>query len=716
MLVAQREGVTTFLRMLGRGCAAHPWRVILAWLLALSAVSVLSGLVGGAFRDDMTAPGSSSQTALAELRQHFPHAALARAQVLAHFDSGPVDVGAVDAAATRIRHLPLVGAAGTRSAPDGHTAVIEVSYRAELPDLDAKQVTAALTGAAVPLAGDGARVAVGGQVPDSIQGPNGTAESVGVLIALVVLLLAFASVLAAGLPLLIAAAGLGTGLGLIGLLSAAVDVSAVSPTLGSVIGIGVGIDYALFIVAAQRRNLAAGLDPVTAAGESVATAGHAVVAAGGCVLIGITGLAFCGVPGFAWMGVAAGLVIAATVAAAVTLLPALLGLLGLRVFGRRTRHRDPLPADSFYSRTAERFTAAVIRRPVASLLLGVVALLALAAPALGMRLGQNDAGSEAASAPTRQAYDMLAAGFGPGANGPLTLVTDRTSITPPAEAALAARITALPYVAALSAPSISPDRAISVRTLTPATGPQDTRTGDLIQALHRMLPGDVSVTGSTAATADLAARLGARLWLVIAVVMATTFLLLIVVFRSILIPLKAVVGNLLSVAACYGVLTMAFQTGWGSRLIGLDEPVPIAAWAPVVLFGILFGLSMDYEIFLVTGIAEQRRTTDDSRRQIVTGMAASARIVVSAAAIMIAVAAGFALDPAVMVKVIGVGMASAILIDVTLVRLLVIPAAMTLLGRANWWLPPALRRALPEPAHTPEQIATARRSPEPEYS
>lgn len=484
-MVPHREAMTTFLRTVGRGCAAHPLRVIAAWLLVLTAVSVLSGLAGGSLRDDMTAPGSSSQTAMGQLRQHFPDAALAQAQVIAHWESGPVDTSVVDATAAQIRALPLVAGAEVRLAGDGRTVVIDISYRRELPDLDANQVTEALTVAASPLTDTGARMAVGGQVPESIQGPNGAAEAVGVVIALVVLLLGFASVLAAGMPLVIAGAGLGVGLGLIGLLSAVADISTVSPTLGSMIGLGVGIDYALFIIAAQRRHLAAGLDPVSAAGESVATAGHAVISAGGCVLIGIAGLAFCGVPGFAWMGIAAGLVIAATAAAAITLLPALLGLSGVRVFSRRARRRGPLPADSFYSRRAERWTAAVVRRPVASLLLGLVALLALAVPALGMRLGQNDAGGEAASTPTRQAYDMLAAGFGPGTNGPLTVVTDRAAITPPADAALAARIAAMPDVAVLSAPIISPDDAIAVRTLTPATGPQDTRTSDLIQALHR---------------------------------------------------------------------------------------------------------------------------------------------------------------------------------------------------------------------------------------
>lgn len=504
--------MTSFLRVLGLWCATHPRRTVTAWLLMLAAVTVLAGLSGGAFRDNMTAPGSSSQVALHQLQQHLPESARAQARVVIQQDSGPLDSAAVTMVATRIRQLPLVDHAITRVGPDGHTAVIDIGYTAELPDLDAGQVTETLTAAAAPLADTGARVAVGGEVPESVQGPNGIAESVGVLIAVLVLLLAFGSVLAAGLPLLIAAAGLGAGLGLIGLLSAVVDVSTVSPTLGSMIGLGVGIDYALFIIAAQRRQLAARLDPVAAAGESTATAGRAVVSAGGCVLIGIAGLAFCGVPGFTWMGIAAGLVIMVTVAAAITLLPALLGLLGVRVFGRRARRRGRLSADTFYSRFAHRWSAAVVRRPVLSLVLGIVALLGLAAPALGMRLGQNDAGSEAASAPTRQAYDMLSAGFGPGANGPLVLVADHAVISRKDELAWAGRIAARPDVSTLSASALSPDGALTVRTLIPATGPQDRRTADLIDALHRMLPAGVNITGPTAAVADLSTTLGGRLW------------------------------------------------------------------------------------------------------------------------------------------------------------------------------------------------------------
>lgn len=676
------DGMTNVLRLLGHFCARRPWRVMIGWVLLVVALTSLAIALGGTFRDAMTAPGTPSSVANERLTAHFPESTFAGAHVVVNDRAQAVDQAAVDAAADRIRHQPKVENVTVRLSPDAHTALIAVTYQESLPNLNAAELTTALTVAAAPLSNGDTRTAVGGEVPESLQGPDGIAEAVGVAVAVLVLVFAFGSMLAAGLPLLIAAAGLGAGLMLIAVLSAFVDISTVSPTLGSMIGLGVGIDYALFMVAAQRRHLALGLDPIAAAAETAATAGRAVVSAGGCVLIGITGLAFCGVPGFAWMGVSAALVVAATMVAALTLLPALLGLAGPRIFSRRVRRDGRLPLDSFYSRTAARTTAAVVKRPVLALLAGITALLALAAPAIGMRLGQNDAGSESADRPTRQAYDLVAAGFGPGANGPLILVADAAVDLTAAQAAGDAA-----GVASVGQPRLSPDGVLAVRVITPEFGPQDPRTQSLINTVVAKLPAGAQLTGPTAALFDLTRVLGERLWVVIGVVLAATYLLLVMVLRSVLLPLKAVLSNLLSIAACFGVMTMAFQTAWGAKVLGLEQPVPIAAWAPVVLFAILFGLSMDYEIFMISSIAERRLVEPNPKLHIIEGMAGSARIVICAAAIMIAVAAGFAFDSSVMVKIIGVGMVSAILVDVTLVRMLVVPAAMTLLGNANWWFP-----------------------------
>jgi hypothetical protein len=436
----------------------------------------------------------------------------------------------------------------------------------------------------------------------------------------------------------------------------------------------------------------AGASPVEAAANATATAGHSVVVAGVSVLIGITGLVFSGIPSFASMGFAAGLVVLATMLVSITLLPALLGLAGLRVFGRRARRAPVLPMDSFHSPRAQRMARRVVSRPGRWLMISVLALLALAAPGLGMRLGQSDAGSESVDQPTRQAYDLVSASFGPGANGPLLLVADRHAVAHVDR--LAVDLATVGGVAEVFPPVVAADGSTALIQVIPTTGPSDEATGVLVRRLADQLPDGVDITGPTAAGLDMTTTLSAQLWWVILAVLSATFVLLLVVFRSIVVPLKAVVGNLLSVCASFGVLTLAFQTDLGAQLLGLPGPIPIVAWAPVILFAILFGLSMDYEVFMLSAIREQREAGVTGRAGIVAGLSSTTRIITSAAAIMIAVAAGFALDPSVLVKIIGVGMATAILVDVTLVRMLLVPAAMALLDEGNWYLPGWLDRLL----------------------
>jgi RND superfamily putative drug exporter len=488
---------------------------------------------------------------------------------------------------------------------------------------------------------------------------------------------------------------------MIALLAAITEVNSVSPTLGSMLGLGVGIDYGLFVVARHRQALAARLSPVDAAAHATATAGRSVVFAGLSVLIGITGLVFSGVPSFASMGFASALVILACVVAAITLLPAVLAALGPRVFGRRARQRaaqsGTLPADSFHSPGAERLARRVTRRPVLWLVISAITLLALAAPAVTMRLGQNDPGSESADKPTRQAFDLVAEGFGPGANGPLVAVVDRDQLDAAQLDTLRTRITFTPGVSALSPVTESADGRTAVFQIVPATAPASAETRDLVTRLRQHLPAGTDLTGPTAAMLDLTSALAERLWLVILVVLAATFILLMLVFRSLVLPAKAVIANLLSVAASYGVMTLLFQTDTGATLIGLDSTVPIAGWAPMVLFAILFGLSMDYEVFLLSSVREQHDAGLSNRDSVVHGLGASSKIIVCAAAIMIAVAAGFALDSSVVVKIIGVGMGAAILIDVTVVRMVLVPAAMAAFGTANWYHPRWLARRTVEP-------------------
>jgi RND superfamily putative drug exporter len=695
--------MTRALHTLGSACARHPWRVVAAWLVAIGILTALASLVGGAYRDTATVPGSSSDRAIERLRASFPAEAGASAHIVAKIGGAGVSQADLDAVAGAVRAVPGVREVTSRPSPDGRIVLLMARFHSELPDIDAATAVDQLTAAARPLADRGAQVAVGGEIPENIQGPNGIAETAGVALALVLLVLAFGSAIAAGLPLLVAAGGLGAGLGLIGLLAAITEVNSVSPTLGSMLGLGVGIDYGLFVVARHRQGLAARLSPIEAAAHATATAGKSVVFAGLSVLIGITGLVFSGVSSFASMGFASALVIFACVVAAITLLPALLAALGPRVFGRRARRRaaasGALPADSFHSARAERLARRVTRRPVRWLVFSVIALLALAAPALTMRLGQNDAGSESVDKPTRQAFDLVAEGFGPGANGPLVAVVDRGQLDAARLDALHSQIMTTPGVREVSPVTESADGRTAVFQIEPTTAPASAETRDLAARLHAQLPAGADLTGPTAAVLDLTSALAERLWLVILVVLAATFLLLMLVFRSLVLPAKAVIANLLSVAASYGVMTLLFQTDIGAAMIGLDSTVPIAGWAPMVLFAILFGLSMDYEVFLLSSVREQHDAGLSNRDSVVRGLGSSSKIIVCAAAIMIAVAAGFALDSSVIIKIIGVGMGTAILVDVTLVRMVLVPAAMAAFGKANWYHPRWLRRR----AITPRQ-------------
>jgi RND superfamily putative drug exporter len=679
--------------------------VITTWLIVLVALTALTALAGGTYRDDAVAPGTSSERATNVLLASFPEAAGAQAHVVAQWPAlngglrSVTGQAAIDEAVKQIASVPGVREAVPRVSEDGRTVMVQASFNDEAPDLDAAAITRRLDTAAAPLERAGARTATGGEVPESGQGPSGMAEAIGAGAALVILLLAFGSVLAAGLPLAVAAVGLGAGMGLIGLLAAMTDVSSVAPTLGAMLGLGVGIDYALLMVARYRDCLGAGLAPVAAAATTNSTAGRSVVFAGTSVLIGILGLALSAIPMFTTMGMAAALVIAVTVATSITLVPTLLALAGPRVFSRKVRRSGKFPTASFSSPHAAKLARRVVRRPVSWLLASLLILMVLAAPALGMRLGNSDAGSEAASDPTRQAYDMVAEGFGPGANGPLAVVVDNSSVSSTRRAELATSLAQTPGVAEVTQTLTSAGGEVSVLRVFPTTGPQAEATQDLVRRLHATLPTGVDITGPTAATLDLTDVLSDRFPVVIAAVLLATFALLVVVFRSLVVPLKAVVTNLLSVVASYGVLTLAFQTSIGADLLGLPGPVPIPAWAPVVLFAILFGLSMDYEVFMLSRVRHEFDRTGDARGSVIVGLADTARIITSAATIMIAVALGFAFDPGVMVKIIGVGMASAIAIDVTVSRMLLVPAAMALLGRANWYLPKWLDRLLPDGRH-----------------
>ncbi len=669
--------MSRLLGRLGGAAAAHPWRTIGAWVIILMAVLGLAATFGGSPQDDYNVPGTESQAGTEFLRAHFPEMSGTDARVVVHSERR-IDPASLEALGTR---LAAVDGAAIVSPPrlsaDGDTALIGVQYDIPVTDLKGSEGLDALEAAAAPLVEAGLTVEYGGQVAENVQAPSGTAELVGIVAALLILAYALGSIVAAGLPIVVAIAGLAAGGALVALLERVTDVSGIAPTIATMVGLGVGIDYALLLVARHVEGLRAGLSPREAAAGASATAGASIVVAGLTVLVSLFGLKLSTLPAYSSFGYATFAAVISVMAAALTLVPALCGLAGHRILPRRSK---PARSTTATARWAERVT----RRPVLAAVGSLLVLAVLAAPMLGMRTWPQDAGSMPESNTTRQAYDLVSAEFGPGANGPLLLAVDRTKV--PDLGALAISLRAEPGIAAVAPPVIEGDAAVIA--VEPSTGPQDEATTDLLRHLRDdVLPDGVQVTGLVAVFADISDRLADRLWLVVVFVVALSLVLLTVLFRAPVVAVKAAVMNLLSVGAAYGVLTAIFQNDATARAVGLPHAVAISSWVPVLLFTVLFGLSMDYEVFLLSRVREDWLRTGDAHGSVIRGLSATGRVISSAAAIMVAVFTGFALDPDVTVKMMGLGMAVAVLIDATLVRLVLAPATMTLLGRANWWLP-----------------------------
>jgi RND superfamily putative drug exporter len=755
--------MSKFLGRLGGAAAAHPWRTIGAWLIALVAFTALSVGFGGTPHDDYNIPGTQSQAGTEFLRAKFPEMSGADARVVVHADRA-LDPAALEALRGRLAAMPGAGVvAPPRMSADGDTALIAVQYDIPVTDFRGTEGVDALRAAAEPLTREGVQVEFGGQVAENISAPSGTAEGVGILAALLILVLALGSIVAAGLPLVVAIAGLGVASAIVALMERVTDISGTAPTIATMVGLGVGIDYALLLVARHVEGLRAGLTPRAAAERANATAGASVVVAGLTVLVSLFGLRLSTLPVYSSFGYATFAAVTAVMAAALTLVPALCGLAGRRVLPRAVRRAMAADAEAAGNAAAgrdarnetagreagsgavgrdvgngtvdraagnaaglaaatarpgltprpgltARWAAAVGRRPVLAALASLVVLAALAAPSIGMRTWPQDAGSQPTSNTTRQAYDLVSAEFGPGANGPLLLAVDTAKV--PDVEGLAARLRTEPGIAAVAPPAVNGAAAVIV--VEPRTGPQDEATTRLLDHLRAdVLPDGVIVTGLVAAFADISDRLAERLWIVVAFVVALSLVLLTVLFRAPVVAVKAAAMNLLSVAAAYGVMTAIFQTDVGARAVGLPHGVPVSSWVPILLFTVLFGLSMDYEVFLLARVREDWLATGDAQGSVVRGLAATGRVISGAAAIMIAVFVGFAFDPDVTVKMTGVGMAAAVLVDATVVRLVLVPATMALLGRANWWLPRWLDRLLPkvdverhapEPAREPARV------------
>ncbi|CRK53659.1 MMPL family protein [Rhodococcus sp. RD6.2] len=705
--------MSTFLYRVGSAGAAHPWRILSLWAAILATAVTLAVVAGGETRDDYDIPGLASTPGAHLLADRFPAMSGTDARVVVHSPDGAVPAAELSSLGERLAELPGVGfVAPPRLSDGGDTAILDVRYSIPVTDFTGSEGTDPLEAAAADTRTAGLQVEFGGEVHENNSAPSGSAELIGIGVALLILVFAFGSVVAAGLPLLVALTGVGVGGALITAAAAVTDVSTIAPTIATMVGIGVGIDYALLLVTRYADGLRDGMAPREAAGYANGTAGVSVVFAGSTVLVSLFGLRLAGLPVYSSFGYATFLTVGAVMLAAITLVPALCGLAGLRVLGRQRRGvlgrrgRASRPRAAREPLTA-RWARRVGRRPWPWAVGALLLLLLLAAPVLQMRTWPQDAGSAPTSNTIRVAHDLVAAEFGPGTNGPLLVAVDRSSGVDPT--AVAATLSQDPGIARVTPPIVNADGRAAVVTAEPTTAPQNEATTETVHRLRASLPAGVHITGVTATFVDISARLAERLWLVVGIVVALSVALLTVVFRAPVVAVKAAAMNLLSVAATYGVMVAVFQWGWGATALGLPGRTPVSSWVPILMFTILFGLSMDYEVFLLSRVREMWLRSGDPHGAVVQGLAATGRVITSAAAIMIAVFTGFALDADVTVKMLGVGLAVAVLIDVTIVRMVLVPATMALLGRFNWWAPAWLERTLPnldvEGGATEERLA-----------
>jgi RND superfamily putative drug exporter len=698
--------------LVGRACVRRPWWIVASWVLVTAAVAALVVSAGRPTEEDVSLPGSDAQLGRDLLDEHFPNASDATGQIVLKAGTGRLDDPAnrdtIAAATARIAAVPHVTEAAPPStehgtlSPDGAIGYIRVTFDLGPRDVD-RALAEQVVDAAEPAADAGMQTVPGGVLARP-QADTRTSELLGLAVAALVMVLAFGGLVAAGLPLFTALTTLVCGVGAIGLAGHLTAIPSVATTLATMIGLGVGIDYALFLVTRYRALLAQGRDPHDAVVATVGTSGSAVVFAGGTVVVALCGLAIAGVPVLTTLGWTAGLVVLLAVAASTTLLPALLTLLGPRVNALRVL---PRPARDTGDRSGwARLANRVTRRPWRYATTTAILLLLLTAPAASLQLGQTDAGDEPAGTPARAGYDLLAEGFGPGVNGPLTVIAEAdppvTGTTDPRVAELTRALAEVSGVAHTQPARVSTDGTVVSVRVEPTTAPSDPDTVTTIDALQAVdvFTMDLHVTGLAAIKAALADRVADRMPYVIAVVVALSAVLLLLAFRAPVLAAKAAAMNLLSVGAAYGVLTAVFHWGWGVELTGLDGPIPVESYVPMMLFALLFGLSMDYEVFLLTAVQESWKATGDNLHAVRTGLADTGRVITSAALIMVCVFSSFVLHTNPVIKMFGLGMAVAIAVDATIIRGLLVPATMALLGHTNWWTPQLRRRRTQlEPPH-----------------
>jgi putative drug exporter of the RND superfamily len=682
--------------------------MVLGWIVATIVLIGLGSSLAGEYEADYNTPGSESKAASDLTEREFGGYSGQEIYVVWKDPRGansPAAKRGIDAFFEEAEKVPHVEkAAPIRVSKDGTIATTTLPLTIpgwEVPKEDGET----LVSAAEDNSGGNLEIKLGGDPIYRTQ-EGASPEGIGLLGGAIVLLIAFGSIVAAGLPLAIAIIGLGiSGAGLIALLANVIAVPDWTLAVAGLIGIGVGIDYALLVLTRFRSALRDGKDRHEAVVEAVTTAGRSVIIAGSTVVIAVLGLFLTGLPYMYGVAISASLAVLVVMLASVTLLPALLSYLGPRV----DRLRIPflgrgLQREGSGESPAARWSHAVQRRPWTAAIVAGAILLALAAPALGMRLGFPDAGNDPKDTMTRQAYDLISEGFGPGANGPLVIAAELPDQGAKADVeALATQLKDEKGVAYVPDPTFNQSGTAALLTVIPTTSPQDAETSDLVDHLRgTVLPEALAGTGVTAyiggitpALEDQSEYITDRMPLFIAAVVGLSFLLLLVAFHSPLISLKAAVMNLLSVCAAYGVMTLVAKGGFVGELIGIDHEVPIAPFMPVMMFAILFGLSMDYEVFLISRIREEYLKDGDTRRAVADGLAKTARVITAAAAIMVVVFLAFVASPEVFLKLFGIGLASAIFLDATLVRMVLVPAVMQLLGSRNWWIPDWLERRLP---------------------
>ncbi|MFC7938926.1 MMPL family transporter [Streptomyces sp. NPDC057387] len=715
---------------LARWCVQHRLAAVLLWLLAFGGVATAATVAGSAYSNDYGIPDTGSDRAYRLLESRFPDLGGDSDTIVWHTSSGTVRAPDVEQTMTRTldRVADLPGVAAVTNPyhdPDSplvsenaDTAYATVTFDAASQDIDPDQARAVVDTAEAAET-DGLQVELGGSaIALTESGGSHLAEAVGVAVAAVVLFLAFGTVAGALLPIATALVSVGTAYAGITLLGHAMTVADFAPMLGTLIGLGVGIDYALFIVTRHRRGLKRGLSVTDAAAEAVATTGRAVVFAGATVCIALLGMLILRLSFLNGVAVAASLTVILTVAASVTLLPALLSYIGPRALSRRERRRlaEHGPEPEVPTGFAARWSAFVERRPKLLGALALVVITVLALPTLGLRLGTSDQGNDPRGTTTRQAYDLLADGFGPGVNGPLTLVTEvRGAEDRLALDNLDATLRTTEGVSSVTPVMYNSGGDAAYLTVVPESAPQSQQTSDLVERLRsEVLPRaeagtalDVHVGGVTAGYDDFADVIVGKLPLFVGVVIGLGCLLLLLAFRSVGIPLKAAAMNVAAVAAAFGVVVAIFQWGWGSELLGLGSAGPIEPFLPVIMVSVLFGLSMDYQVFLVSRMYEEWLETGDNRRAVRVGLAETGRVINSAAVIMISVFLAFVLSGDRVIAMFGIALAAAVALDAFVLRTLLVPALMHLLGRANWWLPRRLDALLPRISIEPPECRAA---------